>query len=211
MITKELIDIDIADLTFSVIDTETTGMNAKYNRIMDIGIVTVKNGKIIDKWEALIDPEQTIPFWITKYTNLRNHHVKGKPTFDFFANEIFDRIKGSVFVGHNVNFDYSFLREEFLRYDLVLNMPKLCTVQLGRKLLPQLANAHLDAISDHYNIKISARHRALPDAEATAVILNNFINIAKQKYFARNFFDLERLQKIRVDKELLKVVDDSML
>lgn len=208
---RELAQTSIDDLTFSVVDTETTGMNSKYNKVIDIGIVTVKNGEIVDKWETLIDPEQEISYWITHYTKLTAKDVAGKPTFGFFAPKINSLLKETVFVAHNVGFDYSFLSSEMKNANFPFSYPKLCTVLLGRKLLPKLSNAHLDALSDYYNIEISARHRALPDAEATAVILVKFIEIAKEKYGARTFFDLEKLQGIKIDKDLARGEKDPPL
>src|SRR3989344_3772169 len=199
---RDLAKIPITDLTFSVVDVETTGMNAQHNRIMDIGIITIKNGEILEEWEALINPQQEIPYWITYYTKLGTHHVKDKPFFSVYAQKVFDKLSGTIFVGHNAGFDYGFVSYEFKRAGLNFYSPKLCTVLLGRKLLPQLANAHLDALSDYYGITISARHRALPDAQATAYILNKFLEIAKEKYGAKTFFDLERLQKIKIDKSI---------
>lgn len=197
---KRLLQTPIDQLTFSVVDTETTGMTSKYNRVMDIGIVTIKNGEIVNKWEALINPQQTVESWITFYTNISDFQVKNKPTYDVFAPKIHSLLEGTIFVGHNVEFDYSFVEAEMHRASFPFSYPKLCTVKLGRKLLPELKNAHLDAISDYYGIEISARHRALPDAEATALILLEFISKAKEQHSAKTFFDLERLQHIRVNK-----------
>lgn len=199
---KDLIKTPLEEITFSVVDTETTGMNAKFGKVMDIGIVKVKNGKILETFETLFDPKQPIPYWITFYTKLTEKDVKGKPTFDTLSEKIHNLLKNSVFVGHNVGFDYSFVSSEFERCGVAFSSPKICTVLLGRKLLPHLANAHLDALSDFYNIKISQRHRALPDALATAHVLNEFIKIAKEKHKAKNFFDLERLQHLAIDRTL---------
>ena len=197
---RELLLTPLDNLTFSVVDTETTGMSSDFNRVMDVGIVTVKSGEIVNKWEALINPKQEVDYWITYYTNLTDAHVKNKPTFDYYASHINNLLADTIFVGHNVGFDYSFMSSEMKRAGHVFDYPKLCTVLLGRKLLPQLANAHLDALADYYDIKISARHRALPDAEATAIVLLEFIRLAKQQFSAKTFFDLERLQHIKVDK-----------
>ncbi len=199
LLTKPLDDID-----FAIVDTETTGMNSMHSRIMDIGIVKMRGSEIMEKWETLINPQQEISYWITFYTNLRDSDVNDKPVFNDFAEKIADMLKNTVFVAHNVGFDYSFLNYEMKRAKQQFDHPKLCTVMLGRKLLPQLANAHLDALSDYYNIKITNRHRALPDAEATAVVFQNFIEIAQKKYGAKTFFDLEKLQKIKVDSALAR-------
>lgn len=196
----DLLYSPLEELTFSVVDTETTGMNAIYNRIMDIGIVTMKNGEITDTWETLINPKQQFSEWITYYTNLTYGHVKHMPDFDHFAVEIFDRLKDTVFVAHNAGFDYSFVSEEFKRSKISFESPRLCTVLLGRKLLPELTNVHLDALSDFYDIKISQRHRALPDAQATAIVLQKFIELGKQRYNIKTLSDLIRLQHMKISR-----------
>lgn len=208
---KLLAKTPIKDLTFCVVDTETTGMSAKYNRIMDIGVVKVKNGEITEEWETLIDPQQEIPYWITHYTNLSATHVRGKATFDVYSKKIAELLEGGIFVGHNVGFDYAFLLHEMTRAGFEFFHPKLCTVLLGRKLLPQLANAHLDAISSFYRIAITQRHRALPDAQATAKILLNFIQLAQEKYAAQTYFDLEKLQRIKIAKQHLYGATEQLL
>jgi DNA polymerase III subunit epsilon len=202
---SELFTKPISDLTFAVVDTETTGMNPQFSRVMDIGIILMRNGEVLDKWETLIDSCQDVPFWISKYTHLTYDMVKGLPAFKSYIPKIQSLLKGTIFVGHNVMFDYSFLYHEMKREGADFNYPKLCTVMLGRKLLPQLANAHLDALADYYQIKISQRHRALPDAEATAIVLSEFIKIAREKYSAKTFFDLERLQRLYIDKRVVGV------
>lgn len=199
---KDLIDTPIDELKFSVIDTETTGMHPEFNRVMDIGIVTVKGGKIIDQWEALINPNQDVPYFITKYTRLRNSHVDNKPEFAHYSEHIKNKLANTIFVAHNVSFDYWFLYHEFKRLNQDLDLPKICTVLLGRKFLPELSNAHLDALSEYYGIEIEARHRALPDAKATALVLLEFLDIAKKKYKAKTYFDLEKLQRLKIKKEI---------
>lgn len=197
---NKLLATSIDELTFSVVDTETTGMNPNFNRVMDIGIVTIKNGEIINKWETLINPNQNIDYWITFYTNITNSHVLNKPPFDLYAPKISTLLSDTIFVGHNVEFDYSFIKSEMLRSGQSFDFPKLCTVLLSRKLLPQLSHANLDFLSAYYGINITARHRALPDAEATAEILLKFIEIAKDRFNAKTYFDLAKLQHLKQSK-----------
>jgi len=207
---SELFTKPIDDLTFAVVDTETTGMHPQFCRVMDIGIVLVKNGKVVDKWETLIDPQQSVPRWITHYTHLTYRDVKGKPVFSQLANKINKYLENKIFVAHNANFDYWFLFNEMKRLDYEFFYPKLCTVMLGRKLLPSLPRAHLDMFADYYNLKISQRHRALPDAEAAAFIFIEFIKIAKEKYGVKTYFDLEKLQWISVSRGVLNTDGDGL-
>ena len=189
------------DLTFSVIDTETTGMSSNFNRVIDIGIVTIEHGKITKTWEHLIDPEQDIPFWITTFTHINAKHVYGKPVFSDLQDTIMEKIKDTVIVGHNVGFDFAFLKKEFGRLNTPFDFPKLCTVLLGRKLYPELPSFNLDTLSKHFKLQIDDRHRALPDAKATAEIFLNFVARAKEDYKCKDFFELERLQKLKLGKK----------
>ncbi|EKD99816.1 MAG: hypothetical protein ACD_22C00171G0012 [uncultured bacterium] len=192
---NKLLQTPLSELDFSVVDVETTGMSAQFNRIMDIGIVKMRGSIIVDRWQALIDPKQDVPYWITFYTHLSNTHVKGQPSFDKFAPKILELLSESVFVAHNVSFDYGFVESEYKRLGVRFEAPKICTVKLGRGLLPQLSSLNLDSLSKHYNIEITDRHRALPDAEATAIVLSKFIDVAQKDFGAKNFMDLSKLQR----------------
>lgn len=199
---KYLQTAQIDDLEFTVVDTETTGMVPTQSRVMDIGIVKVKGGKITETWESLIDPEQDVPYWITFYTGLTRAHVDGSPKFNELSDKILKYFAGSIFVGHNANFDYSFLTNEFTRLNIPFDFPKLCTVMLSRKLVPELGGFNLDILTQYFNIKVDRRHRALPDALGTAEALIKLIDIAKQKHNSKNFFDLDKLQRIKVDPNI---------
>ena len=202
----------IEEIKFSVVDTETTGMFPTHNRVIDIGIVTVKNFRIESTWETLINPNQLVPYWITKITGISDHDLKGQRTFSHHSKHIASLLDKSVFVAHNKDFDYPFILQEFKKLNMPFNYPALCTVLLGRKLLPHLGGADLDTLSENFGIEIEGRHRALPDAYATALILIEFTNIAKDKHGAKNFFDLERLQRISVTRKFndLKDISDSL-
>lgn len=197
----KLLNTKIGDIQFAVIDTETTGMNHEFNRVVDIGIVKLCGGKITDKWETLINPKQTIPYWISNFTNIYDHMVINKQEFAQHLPKIQSMMKNCVFVGHNVDFDYSFLTYEFLRLGHKLDMQKLCTVKLGRKLLPNLPNMKLDTLSDYYGIHIENRHRALPDAMATALSLIELIKLAKEKFDIKTLYDLQKIQQFKIFPE----------
>jgi DNA polymerase-3 subunit epsilon len=191
---NELKERSLDELDFSVVDVETTGMSPEFNKIIDIGIVKVKNRKIVGTWETLIDPQQELDPWITYYTSIRSNHLTGKPLFDEVSDKINELLSGNIFVAHNVGFDFSFLDKEMKLINKILDNPRLCTVKLSKRFVPELDNYNLDAVSGYFNIDITQRHRALPDAYATAKILINYLQKAKNDYQVRNFFDLERLQ-----------------
>ena len=191
---------NLSSLKFAVVDVETTGMNSRYNRVTDIGIVIVSKGKVGKTWTTLVNPKQEIDPWVAKYTHISQKMVDKEKPFSHYSQTVAGLLRETIFVAHNVDFDYGFIKSELKNSDIAIECPKLCTVKLARKLLPQMQNVHLDALSTFYGIKISRRHRALPDALATAEILLKFISLAGERYKAETFFGLERLQHIHIPR-----------
>ena len=161
--------IILVDL-FTVVDIETTGGTAKSHRIIEVAIVTVDGGQIVDQYETLINPQRYIPPFITSLTGITNEMVEQAPTFAQVANTIVDKTEGKVFVAHNVNFDYSFVKEEFNILGIRFDRKKLCTVRLAKKIFPGFKSYGLGTLTGRLGIQINDRHRALGDAEATAKV-----------------------------------------
>jgi DNA polymerase-3 subunit epsilon len=152
--------------TFSIIDTETTGMRPGFSRVIDIGIIRVENGKVVRRYETLLNPGIPIPSMITRFNGLSDEAVAGAPTFDEVALEVKELLDGAVFVAHNASFDYGFMKAEFARLGMSFEAETLCSVQLSRTLYPRERSHSLDSIIARHSIECSARHRAMPDAEA---------------------------------------------
>jgi len=161
-------------LSYAVVDVEATGgrpERGRYgpDRVIEVAIVTVKDGAVQDTFETLINPEREIPFMISRLTGIWSEMVRSKPVFADVAGEIARRLDGHVFVAHNVKFDWRFLSAELARAGAGrLHAPRLCTVRLARRLLPHLRRRSLDHVAHHYDVEITARHRAAGDAVATA-------------------------------------------
>lgn len=151
---------------FCIVDTETTGMRAAFSRIIDIGIIRVEHGKVVKRYQTLLNPGVSLPSFITNITSLTDEDLSGAPTFSEVALEIQELLEGAVFVAHNVSFDYNFVQSEFERAGILWKATKLCSVNLSRALFPKEKTHNLDAIISRFSISISERHRALPDAEA---------------------------------------------
>ncbi len=173
----------LRDASFVVVDVETTGLSADRNRITEIALVRVVSGAIVEQFQSLVNPEQFISPFITQHTGITNAMVYDKPRFPDIAPEIknfFAKSDAPVFVGHNVKFDHGFVTESFLRSGerfQVVQGP-LCTCRLARRLLPQLRSKSLKSVQDHFGIRNPRQHRAMADAEATAKILVQFIEMA---------------------------------
>src|SRR6185295_8809253 len=137
--------------------------------------------EIIEQYQTLINPERSIPSFITDMTGITNDMVADAPLFCEVAKDIVLKTEGAVFVAHNARFDYGFLREEFSRLGYAYTRKQLCTVRLSRKLLPELRSHSLDSLIKHYKLKVDNRHRALDDALATAEIFKKMTFMADGK------------------------------
>jgi DNA polymerase-3 subunit epsilon len=155
---------------FTIVDTETTGMRPASSSIMDIGIIRVEHGTVVDRFETLINPGSTVPYFIQNLTGISTEDVATSPPFEDVALKIEELFDGAVFVAHNASFDYRFLQSEFARIGKRFEAPKLCTVALSRKLFPKHKSHNLDALISRYSLSCETRHRAMPDA----VVLEGF-------------------------------------
>jgi len=150
------------DLVF--VDLETTGGNAAYHRITEVGIVRMEKGEVVEEWSSLVNPECRIPSYIEGFTGITNEMVAGAPRFADIAGLVLEKLRSPIFVAHNARFDYSFLRTEFRRVDMPFSARVLCTVKLSRRLFPEYPRHSLDAVMERHRLTCTARHRALGDA-----------------------------------------------
>jgi len=150
------------DLAF--VDLETTGGNAAYDRITEIGILRLRDGELVEEWSSLVNPECRIPPYIESFTGISNQMVADAPRFAEIAAVVQDKLRDAVFVAHNARFDYSFLRSEFLKMDMNFAPKVLCTVKLSRRLFPEYPRHNLDAVMERNGLTCGARHRAMGDA-----------------------------------------------
>jgi DNA polymerase-3 subunit epsilon len=160
-------------LSYVVVDTETTGGRAwSGDRITEIAAVVVRDGEIVELYETLVNPQRSIPYFVTQLTNITWDMVKDKPTFDRVVPDVMRVLEGNVFVAHNMVFDWRFVTSELSRSTgRRLQGRRLCTVKIARKVLPQLSRRSLDHIARYYGVEIHGRHRAGGDALATAECL----------------------------------------
>jgi len=156
--------------TYAVVDLETTGHSpAKGDRMIQIAIVFIKEGKIGDKYVSFIDPGQKIPAFIRQLTGISDEDVKDAPLFEEIAAEVATLLEGTVFVAHNTDFDLSFLQSEFARCGIVMwTGKKIDTVELSKVLIPSAPSYRLQDITEELGIPLASAHRADEDAEATA-------------------------------------------
>jgi DNA polymerase III epsilon subunit family exonuclease len=190
--TPEPFGVPLSEVPFAVVDVETTGRASwDGHRILEIAIVEVRGGTIVDEYQTLLNPAQGIPNAIVGLTGITQPMVSEAPYFEHVADEVLGRLEGRVFVAHNATFDWSFVSAELVRaLGDAPSMPKLCTVRMCRRLVPQLRHRNLDVVSRHFGIEIHDRHRAYGDALATARVLLRLLDEVQ----GRGIEDLSTLQ-----------------
>ncbi|MFO7790167.1 MAG: exonuclease domain-containing protein, partial [Bacteroidales bacterium] len=148
-------------------DVETTGGSPRRDKITDIAVYVFDGEKITDSFESLVNPECRIPERITALTGISNLMVEDAPCFYEIAKKIIEITDQRIVVGHNVNFDYNFIRYEYKRLGYNFKRDTIDTVKLSRKMLPELTSHNLSNVCKHLKIRIKNRHRAAGDALAT--------------------------------------------
>lgn len=171
---------------YAIVDIETTGGHSGRDKITEIAIVLHDGTQVIDQYQTLINPERSIPAYISSMTGITDEMVAEAPLFYEVAKEIVLRTEGAIFVAHNARFDYGFLKEEFSRLGYTFSRKQLCTVRLSRQLLPNLKSHSLDSLIRHFNLEIEHRHRALDDALATAEIFRRMTGMDRDHEAAAN-------------------------
>lgn len=162
---------------YAIIDIETTGGSPKFEKITEIAII-IHNGQcVVDQFSTLVNPEKPIPYHITNLTGISNEMVADAPKFYEIARKIVEITDGQVFVAHNVNFDYRFVKEEFARLGYDYKRKTLCTVKLSRKIIPGKRSYSLGNLCDELGIVINGRHRALGDALATSKLFDILLSV----------------------------------
>lgn len=180
---------------FVVFDLETTGAKTPPCRITEIGAFKIQKGKITEKFQTLVNPETPIPAFITNLTGISDLMVTDAPKFPDISSDFMNFIGDSVLVAHNAHFDMRFLNHEIgkIHQEYRVGNPYLCTVQLSRKLIPQIKNHKLNTVAEHLEIRLDNHHRATDDAYATAQI---FVNLL-EKLEKRGIKDLLGARKFK--------------
>ena len=165
------------DVKFAITDIETTGNGIKGNRITEVCVIIVQDGKVIDEYSSLVNPSQAIPLYIESLTGINDEMVSSAPQFSEIADKIEKITKDCVFVAHNVNFDYNIIKAEFSNLEREFKRKRLCTVRLTKKLIPGLFSYSLGNICTSINIPHIDRHRAKGDCDATVTLFQRCISL----------------------------------
>ena len=152
---------------FAIIDTETSGGKYNEEKIIEIGILVYDGNNIIETFQSLINPQKKVDYFVQKLTGIKEKELKRCKTFKEHAKEIKKLLKNKVIVGHNVEYDYRVLKNEFKSIGIDYKAKTLCTIEMSKEIFPDLKSYKLKKICNHFNIELNNHHRAYDDAKAT--------------------------------------------
>jgi DNA polymerase-3 subunit epsilon len=190
---------------YSIVDIETTGHSSK---ITEISIFVFDGKKVIEEYTSLVNPECVIPPFITNLTGITNAMVGNAPKFYEIAQKVQELTNDTIFVAHNVNFDYNIIQKEFKDLGFDFKRKKLCTVRLSRKLIPGLNSYSLGSLCATQKIVINNRHRAKGDAEATTILFKKLIQLDKNQEVFNSFLNTRSRQATLPPLLPKKIVDE---
>jgi len=189
-------------LTFCVFDLETTGGNHQHDKIIEIGLIKIRELKIVDQKSFLIRPDMHIPEFIQKLTSIKDADVTDAPLIEDVMDEILEFMGDAILVAHNTSFDVPFFNSVLRRMDRSeLTNKSICTYLMTKYMIPNLLSSNLNYMSKIFDLQHQKAHRALDDAMASAELLLKYLSIFIHKkiskvnslYYPKNKFELDRI------------------
>ena len=189
--------------TYCVLDLETTGFYAITEKITEVGIMKVQNGKVVDEFSCFVNPEKHIPERVSEVTNITDEMVKDAETIEKVFPKILDFLgetKETVIVAHNANFDVGFLKQNAKQLGYEFDYTYLDTLSLAKDLFPDFKKYKLGKIAENLGIKVEFAHRALDDVDTTVKVFNVMMDMLKE----RGAKKVEEIDKYSADEEAKK-------
>lgn len=192
---------------YAILDIETTG--GKYNEegITEIAIYRFDGHKIVDQFFSLVNPERDIQSFVVNLTGINNEMLQNAPKFHEVAKRIIEITKGCTIVAHNAQFDNRILTTEFDRLGYSFDKNFLCTVELSKKLIPNLASYSLGKLMRSLGIPISDRHRAQGDAKATLMLFKILLEKDTSKKIIQE--TVKKDPKRKLEPKLIEIIEST--
>ena len=197
-------DKKIDEEEFVVFDIETTGLNSHFNKIIEIGAVKIKAGRIIDRYSQLINPGISIPYHITEITSITNEQVANQPKIDEAIEKFVEFVGDAVLVAHNAPFDMGFIKRDVKKcLNINLENSVIDTLQMARDLFPDLKKYGLGDLNKVLGLALENHHRAVDDSQATANMFIIFLEKYKEKGI-EYLKDINKGFEVNIKKQSLK-------
>lgn len=171
---------------YTAIDLETTGLNHKHEKIIEVGAVRVRKQKITERYQSLVNPGRVLPIHVTELTGITQDELEEAPDITSVLPELLTFLGDDVLLGHRVLFDYSFVKQAAVNQGLWGKEHQslgIDTLKLSRRFLPELPSRRLPALCEYYQITHQS-HRALADAESTV----SLYQILQEQFYDEKIF-----------------------
>lgn len=182
------------------LDLETTGLNPKLDKIIEIGAIKVKDGVIVDVFSSFVNPGRTLTDEISKLTGIVESDLKNAPNISELIEDLLVFLEDLPLVGHKILFDYSFVKKAAVNHNLEFEKKGIDTLKIARKHLSKLESKTLTFLCKHFEIPHNA-HRALEDARATSILYSKLADICYQEI---DFRPRELLFKVKKEGPITK-------
>ena len=192
---------------YAIVDVETTGGKYDEEGITEVAIYKYDGHSITDQFISLINPERPIQPFVVNLTGINEKMLRNAPKFYEVAKRIVEITTNCVLVAHNASFDYRMLRTEFDRLGFDFDRETLCTVELSKKLFPEIESYKLGRLVRSLGIPLSDRHRAAGDARATVELLKLLLNKDGQKEIVKK--QIKTIASQKKPKHLLRLIDTT--
>lgn len=190
-IAYNLRDENLKDAEYVVFDTETTGLSAVYDSIIEVGAVKMKNGQVIDRFDKFINPGHSLSELIINLTSITDDMLKDAPDEATIMKEFMEFAGDAILVGHNVTFDMGFFNATLRRSNMpAISVPVIDTLELSRTIHSEYRNHKLDTLAKKYDINLEHHHRADSDAETTGYVLYKMLDELEEKFGSKNVSEL---------------------
>lgn len=165
-------DLQFRSAPLVVFDLETTGLDAGYDRIIEIGAQKLVNFQVVEEFSSFVQIDTQLSSTVTRITGITSDMLAGQPRIEEIMPEFLKFIDGSILMAHNAGFDKAFLQEEANRLGIDLDWSVFCSLKLARKYLAELDSKSLDSLAEHYGLTFEARHRSIGDVKVTVAVVN---------------------------------------
>lgn len=197
---------------YVIADIEATGLGPE-RQMIELALITIDDGKVVDVYQTLLDPLIPLPKHIYDLTMIHPKELAAAPKFYEVAELVESKLRGATFVAHNVGFDWPMLAQAFELMGKTLKMKTMCTLRLSQELVPGLKGYTLEDMARFFRIKLQVRHRALPDAKACLELFRNLMELRhdarpdRPLYFLPEHEDI--LKRLPRTAGVLKFLDAS--
>ena len=176
--------------TYVAIDLETTGLSPEKNQILEIGAWKVENAQVVSHYETLVQCPHPIDMRIQQLTGITDEMAAAGIPEQQAVKEMLEFCGNATILGHNIRFDYSFMKAAALRYGYTYEADAIDTLKIAKKVLPDVPKRNLEYLCEYFGIETSESHRALEDARAAMELYKRLNGVTAQQ---TDLFDGEQM------------------